>query len=266
MKRVIIDAITLPDAWFQLVYQCVRFGRKFTVDTGSYAGQIRIEFDWVDVLIREPYLRENGFPLIPNIPENMKLDPPVTLEYLADYAPYLMTGDKKANEAYTYGERINKKRIPNEVMDYRQCRNFDEKIMHKFLINHHKNRKAVYGGAESPFFNQVEWIIYTYKKFGHRNNQMVLQIAEPTDLLLVDPPCLRQIDTRIQDGKLHFFIYFRSWDLWGGFPANLAGISMLHEYMAEQMNVNQGEFVCTSKGLHLYGYAEDIAKMRTGLI
>ena len=58
---------------------------------------------------------------------------------------------------------------------------------------------------------------------------MILQVGQPTDMLLQDPPCLRHIDTRIQDGKLHFYPYFRSWDLWGGFPANLGGIQLMKE-------------------------------------
>jgi thymidylate synthase len=82
-----------------------------------------------------------------------------------------------------------------------------------------------------------------------------LQVAHPSDLTLLDPPCLRSIDTRIQDGSLRFFVYFRSWDLWNGFPANLAAIQNLKEYMA-------GEMIVESKGLHLYGYAEDLAKLR----
>jgi thymidylate synthase len=77
------------------------------------------------------------------------------------------------------------------------------------------------------YLNQIEWIIDTYKKFGQRNNQLVLQIAHPSDLTLLDPPCLRSIDTRIQDDSLNFFVYFRSWDLWNGFPANLAAIQNL---------------------------------------
>ena len=77
---------------------------------------------------------------------------------------------------------------------------------------------------------------------------MVLQIAHPTDTLLLDPPCLRSIDTRIQDNKLHFVIYFRSWDLWGGFPANLAAIQQMKEYMASQIGVEDGEIIASSKG------------------
>ena len=122
--------------------------------------------------------------------------------------------------------------------------------------------KIVFQEDDQLYINQIEWIIQTYKKYGHRNNQLVLQIAEPSDLSLIDPPCLRSIDTRIQDNKLIFFVYFRSWDLWGGLPANLAGIQNLKEYMAGEIGVEDGEMIVESKGLHLYGYAEDLAKLR----
>jgi len=45
-------------------------------------------------------------------------------------------------------------------------------------------------------------------------------------------------------------------------PANLAGIQFLQQYMAESIGVEHGEMLVESKGLHLYGYAEDLAKMR----
>jgi len=122
--------------------------------------------------------------------------------------------------------------------------------------------KIVFEKDGTFYLNQIEWIIDTYKRFGHRNNQMVLQVAHPSDVTLIDPPCLRSIDTRIQDGALHFIVYFRSWDLWGGMPANLAGIQNLKEYMAAEIGVKDGEMIVESKGLHLYGYAEDLAKLR----
>ena len=111
------------------------------------------------------------------------------------------------------------------------------------------------------YLNQIELINWLYNNKGHRNNQTVLQIAHPTDLLLQDPPCLRQIQVRIQDGKLHFFVYFRSWDLWNGFPANLGGIQILKSYMAEMIGVEDGEIIATSGGLHIYDYAFDLGKV-----
>ncbi|MBW2478681.1 MAG: thymidylate synthase, partial [Deltaproteobacteria bacterium] len=53
-----------------------------------------------------------------------------------------------------------------------------------------------------------------------------------------------------------------SWDVWNGCPANLAAIQNLKEYMAAELEVADGEMVVESKGLHLYGYAEDLAKLR----
>ena len=236
LNRILMQANDLPDAWFQAVYAALDKGREFKIDCGSYAGQTRLELDWVDIHILKPGLRcTDGLPLIPEMPEGSTLPAPVTKEYVRQYAPYLMTAEKRPGEQYTYGERLNAASVIRKWKD---------------------------GIAYCGLINQIEHIIETYKEHGPRNNQMVLQVAQPGDLLLSDPPCLRSIDTRIQDGKLHFFPYFRSWDLWGGFPANLAGISMLQEYMAGEIGVAQGEMICSSKGLHLYGYAVQFAEMR----
>lgn len=120
-----------------------------------------------------------------------------------------------------------------------------------------ENEQYTYG---ERLESQIEEIIKRYKNGGHRNNQLVLQVAKPEDLYLEDPPCLRHIDTRIQDGELHFFIYFRSWDLFSALPANLAAIQYMKEYMADEIGVKPGISYCSSKGLHLYEYAFDIAK------
>ena len=90
-----------------------------------------------------------------------------------------------------------------------------------------------------------------------------MTVGEPNAIFLKDPPCLRGIDTRIQEGKLHFAVYFRSWDLWNGFPANLGAIQLLKEYMASGIGVEDGEIIAATKGLHLYDYVWELAKLRT---
>jgi thymidylate synthase len=167
-----------------------------------------------------------------------------------------MTGQKAPGESYTYGERLAHTPLRGDKLAWWQQKD------HDIIEARQVDGKIVFEEEGDIFINQIEWVIDTYKKFGHRNNQMVLQVAHPSDLTLVDPPCLRSIDTRIQDDALHFVIYFRSWDLWGGLPANLAGLQHLKEYMAEEIGVKDGEMIVESKGLHLYGYAEDLAKLR----
>jgi thymidylate synthase len=114
------------------------------------------------------------------------------------------------------------------------------------------------------FVDQMELMIWTYKNKGPRNNQMILQVGHGSDMILKDPPCLRHIDTRIQNGKLHFFPYFRSWDLWGGYPANLQAIELMKQYCSQQIGVENGEIIATSKGLHLYNYSWELAEAVRG--
>ena len=107
---------------------------------------------------------------------------------------------------------------------------------------------------------QIEEVIKMYKRDGFNTNQAYMAVGNENSINLPDPPCLRMIDTRIKDGKLNFVVYFRSWDLWAGFPSNLAAIQLLKEYMAGEIGVEDGEITAMSKGLHLYEYAWDLAK------
>jgi thymidylate synthase len=226
MKPVFIEAVTLDDAWHQAVYNLFEYGRRYTIDQGSYAGSERIEFDFVVIRVKSP----GEDPRLPRIPEYLNIPPPVSEEYVIKYFNEYIIGDKKTEgEDYTYGERLTK--TPT---------------------------------LEGNTLNQVEEAIKRYKRDGFGTNQIILQIGQPTDLLLNDPPCLRHIDTKIRDNALHFFPYFRSWDLWGGFPANLAALQLLKEYMASEIGVNDGEIIACSKGLHIYKYVEELARLRFG--
>lgn len=112
--------------------------------------------------------------------------------------------------------------------------------------------------------DQIEEVIKMYQEDGYNTNQASMAVGDKDSIYQNDPACLRQIDTRIRYGKLHFILYFRSWDLYGGFPANLAGIQLMKELMAEKIGVEDGEIICSSKGLHIYEYAWPLANLRLG--
>jgi thymidylate synthase len=224
-----VRATDLNDAWHQCVFAILKHGRKFKIDKGRYEGGYRLEFDYITVHITHPETR----PLEPQIPTHYGIPNPV-------------------ESGYILGDDLNFKGRPYIEYLMTDCKEPGEDY--------------TYGSRLcGDIVNQIEKIIHTYKTHGYRNNQMVLQIAQPSDILLSDPPCLRHIDTRIQDGRLHFFPYFRSWDLWGGFPANLAAIQILKEYMAGEIGVESGEIIASSKGLHLYKYVWELAELRRGI-
>ena len=108
---------------------------------------------------------------------------------------------------------------------------------------------------------QIPQVIKMYKEDGHNTNQAFMAVGNADSISLPDPPCLRGIDTRIRDNKLNFIVYFRSWDLWAGFPSNLAAIQLLKEDMASEIGVDDGELIAMSKGLHLYEHAWGLAEI-----
>lgn len=245
LNPIHIETTTLSDAWFQTVYKCLEIGRYFKIDKGSYAGDRRLEFDYVTIHIKKPDCE----PLLPELPSQYNLPNPVPegMKYINEYFPYLMSNKLKKDESYTYGSRLCQ--VKTDIKNI-LSKNISRELFHNFW--------------DGFYFNQIETIIWIYKNKGYRNNQLVLQIAQPTDLLLEDPPCLRSIDTRIQDNKLHFIVYFRSWDLWSGFPANLAAIELMKQYMALEIGVENGEIIASSKGLHLYSYVWELAEIIRG--
>jgi thymidylate synthase len=120
-----------------------------------------------------------------------------------------------------------------------------------------ENEEYTYGEDLAP---QIDEVIKRYKQ-GVDTNQMCMNVGSRDSIFLKDPPCLRVVDTRVQEGKLNFVLYFRSWDLWGGLPTNLGGLQLLKEYMAEEIGVKDGSLIAFSKGLHLYEHCWDLAKM-----
>ena len=128
-----------------------------------------------------------------------------------------------------------------------------------YLMTAHKaeGEQYTYGQYLEP---QIAEVIRMYREDGHNTNQAFMAVGDSQSIALSDPPCLRMIDTRIRDGRLNFIVYFRSWDLWAGFPSNLAAIQLLKEYMADEIGVGDGEIIATSKGMHLYEYVWELAR------
>lgn len=230
MKPVFVEARDLPDAWFQCIYKIFDDSgvHEYIVDRGSFEGHQRREFDIVMVHIKYPAMR----PLIPDIPVELGIPAPTSMDYVEEYLQYLMTDRKAENEVYTYGERLTNPKVIIEGQEF--CCNVDP----------------------------VAEVIKLYRDGNHGTNQAIMEVGMPQDILLEDPPCLRLIDTRLSEGRLHFILYFRSWDLWAGFPSNLAAIQLLKEYMCQEIGVEDGTITAVSKGLHLYEYTFGLALKR----
>ncbi len=104
-------------------------------------------------------------------------------------------------------------------------------------------------------------------------NQAVIEVAQPSDIDISDPPCLRIITfkcvphkgTGPQTYDLNVTVFFRSWECWAGLPTNLGGLAMLMQYVAGFVEgAVPGRLFFASDGLHLYDMAIQFAEQKCG--
>ncbi len=227
-----LHAKSISDAWFQLIYNI--FDRSYTqkIQKGSFEKeQYRLQYPSIAVYIEHP-----AEDMVPIIPPALGIPSPTTMEYIEDYfAAYLMDPELSENETYKYASRIQHP-MPN-------------------------------GGT------QLDRVIEMLKNTP-LTNQAIVEIGSPDDHDVcigndgkLDPPCLRLLDFKaVPEGDelvLSISCYFRSWDLWAGFPTNLGGLELLKAYVASEAGLKNGPMYAYSSGAHIYGYQEDIARIRT---
>lgn len=231
MLPFFLIAKTISDAWFQLIYNLFDKSYIQDIQKGSFEKeQFRLQFPGIAVFIEHPY-----YDMVPVIPPGLSIPAPTTMEYIEDYfANYLMNPELSENETYRYASRI-----------------------------HHPMPK---GGT------QLDRVISILKETP-LTNQAIIEVGTPEDLDIcygndgkLDPPCLRLLDFKVipvnNENYLTVSAYFRSWDLWAGFPTNLGGIELLKQYVASETNLMNGPIYAYSAGAHIYGYQEEIARIR----
>jgi len=259
-KSVHIVGTTLEDTWFQLLFSLMNNGRSTNIDEGSYKGSKRLEFDFVSGFINFPHMR----PLSPTLPEGIPR--PTTDDDIEKYfVNYLMDYNLSEGEHYRYSSWINKPiKSKHNVRDYYGMKLYYDLGPSLAQNSNQEGRKY----SES----QLDWCIRHFKEKGYSNNHCFIIVGDPDSNFVYDykytsefdrrtSPCLRGIDLKIKDNKLILGVIFRSWDLYGGWPENMGGFTLLDEYIAEQLEgVEPGPIAFASMGLHCYDFQIEVVK------
>jgi thymidylate synthase len=244
-----INATTLDDAWFQALSLVMEEGRIYKIDKGSFEGIHRQGMKLV-INIMHPGVR----PLAPIVPSDVP--EPTTEQKIEEYyQQQIVTNIKGLNEHYTYGE--------------------DLWWELGWVIEHYKNGGfgnnhcfMTVGRPESLFFYDRDVDYEEIITVRDRQSGQLIWERKISNEWNKDPKndpssqCLRGIDTWIEEEKLHFWVYFRSWDLLSGFPQNLGGFQLLKEEMAKQIGVGDGMIIASGKDLHVYEHSWAIACLR----
>jgi len=250
-----ITATDHVDAWKQFMIHALDQGRKYDITSGSHAGSYRMAIDSAHAYIRYPETRPLAPLTVPGV------IPPV--------GKTKITMD---NGSVTEMDEI-------------------EHYFHHYVLNPH-------GPQPDEHYNYSEWLyplaesaIDYYSEKGFGNAHAVLRVGDPfcfrdyfkpfeNETARPTTPCLLSIDTRIVEGNpehsgnsryfLIFYVYYRSWDLFGGFLTNMGGFQLLKEYMAAMIkeksgrSVHPGPSIVQCKDLHLYGHHIEAANAWLG--
>lgn len=100
-------------------------------------------------------------------------------------------------------------------------------------------------------FNQWEYVKGLLKK-DPNTRQAVIHIKDASNKPTKDTPCTVSLQFLLRDGKLNLTIYMRSNDIWLGFPYDVFSFTCLQILMANELDVEIGEYTHIAGSLHLY--------------
>ena len=107
-------------------------------------------------------------------------------------------------------------------------------------------------GYNSPAIDQITDVIEGIKKNpnGRRHIVTAWNPAEVGDMAL--PPCHCLFQFYVADGKLSCQLYQRSADIFLGVPFNIASYALLTHMVAQQCDLDVGDFIWTGGDCHIY--------------
>lgn len=266
-----VTATNLDDLYFQTILGALQHGELNPVEEGSHAGEMRLEYPGYACCVKYPTTR----PFAPISRDGIPVatDNNTIKKYFQDD---LLDGALRPNQHYTYAAWISG--IP-EFYSFNKCEELG--------IEPGKSREIDlehYGIPRGTRFNQLEWCANHFANKGFGTNHCAITIGCAEGLKRYDLPykgetergsteCLRQITLKIRnENQLDVSTFWRSWDLFEGFPQNLGGFAHFIEYTTELINafkkddqpeVVPGRLYAYSDGLHIYSHSIPLAKLWT---
>src|SRR5574343_363368 len=293
-KPVFIEGTTLGDVWFQLLQANYDHGRRYKITNGSYAGCDRLAFDDISGFIHYPHERPLApiMPEGSNLPAPTT-DHDIEM-YFADYlinsniqdnedykyATFIVGGRyivpngiwcSVNHPFYDKMESRDRITVPNQVqwvIDHFKKVGFGNE--HCYITIGYPESNFAY---DIPFTNEQERktspclrgldfriITEEYRKGKQcpNCNNKIEAILEPLKLRTWHKICDRcnvLMEDIIEDiPYLLTKVIYRSWDLWGGWPTNMGGFTLLNEYIANELGIEPGPLSVTCKSLHCYDF------------
>ena len=117
-------------------------------------------------------------------------------------------------------------------------------------------------GADNQTIDQIAELVHTIKTTPDSRRMIVSawNVAELPKMAL--PPCHMLFQVYVADGKLSCQLYQRSCDIFLGVPFNIASYSLLTHMLAQQCDLEVGDFVWTGGDCHIYNNHFDQVRLQ----
>lgn len=269
----------IDEVYFKMLRELAENGRQFVITKGSCAGDTRLEFDSASGTILNPIqYSDTGQKLPLSITVPAGCPNPVTEDMIYEYFNnYLLNSKLEPSEHYRYSTFVTGGEYKIPFFEF-----------HIPGDNHNIGLGSYNEEVIVP--NQLDFCIShfceeTKEGFNFGNNHCRIMVGYPesswaylkeysNEMERGTAPCLQLIDMKMlqenNEWYLCFYVYFRSWDAYSGWPLNNAGLILLQEYIAMEIStrtdidIKIGPFNFFSKGLHVYGESLEALKIKVG--
>lgn len=117
-------------------------------------------------------------------------------------------------------------------------------------------------GADYKTVDQIAELVHTIKH-NPDSRRMIVTAWNVTELpKMALPPCHMMFQVYVAGGKLSCQLYQRSCDIFLGVPFNIASYSLLTHMLAQQCDLEVGDFVWTGGDCHIYNNHFDQVRLQ----
>lgn len=109
-----------------------------------------------------------------------------------------------------------------------------------------------WAAADGREIDQIAWLVSEIKRNPDSRRLLVSawNVGDLPKMALV--PCHAQWQVSVMEGRLHLQLYQRSADTFLGVPFNIASYALLLHMLAQQCDLEPGDFVWTGGDCHIY--------------
>ncbi|MBU2634060.1 MAG: hypothetical protein KJ674_02340 [Nanoarchaeota archaeon] len=251
---LIIRGKSVIETWMNIIYNIMRYGVENLMD----ANTDRVVRE-INNLVAVVYEDDPDDPDLSINPLNF------TKEQIQDYCKEILNSELPEGKAYTYGNKLREYEVPVYKID--NLLNVDKnKVDFEFKDKLEENRDLLIKNAlknDNVYkINQVKDIIECLKTNINSKNAVGITWHVEDELVRKhkSSPCAVFIQAIMQNEKLNLTVFFRSHDMYNGWPQNAYGFRALQKEIANELGLNMGFMTMISGSAQVYHHVFRVAE------